>query len=307
MRDLPNVLRLGLVLALVAPIARLRGQDVAAKPDSSPPKVVRMTAPVELPMLNAGTEAAPLPAVEVMVNGKGPFRFGIETGARFLIITTAAAQRAGLAVPATGPAELHADSITIGPAMLGDVHLVVLPRAPRGVDGLLGLPAFQNLLLTLDYPRAIVRLSRDSLPAANGQTILPLTRAGDFWALPVAYAGHPIQTILDTRSTGAFALDPKVKSVLPWTSEPKPIGLAGGAGIPTTQIEAGTLGGDAVVGGYHIRSPEIILHQLPANYPSDPRLGAKVLKQFTVSLDQAHARIRLTREGPPTFELPPPS
>jgi len=29
-----------------------------------------------------------------------------------------------------------------GPVLLGDVKMMVLPRAPRGVDGLLGLPAF---------------------------------------------------------------------------------------------------------------------------------------------------------------------
>lgn len=289
------------------PLAAGRAQGTPATPDSSPPRIVRLASPVDVPMLNVGTEQAPLPGVEVMVNGRGPFRFGIETGARFLIITADAAQRAGLGSVSSGATpELHADSITIGQAMLGDVHLTVLPRAPRGVDGLLGLPAFQNLLLTIDYPRARVRLEQGSLPQADGQTILPLSRAAEFWALPVSYAGHVLATILDTRSTGAFSLDPRDGAALPWKEPPVIIGRAGGAGIPTTEVKGGALGGEAVVGRYHITEPNLTLHQLPPDYPSEPRIGAVVLKNFTLTPDQVHGRLRLLRDGPPTFALPNP-
>jgi hypothetical protein len=272
-------------------------QTTAQRPDSSPPRLVRVTGSVDVPMINAGTPDAPLPAIEVMVNGTGPFRFGIETGARFLTITADAAQRAGIA--GTG----HADSITFGGAMLGDVPIMVMTRAPRGVDGLLGLPAFQTLLLTLDYPSGRVRISHDSLPAVNGTTILPLERVAAFWGIKVSYAAHRLTTVIDTRSMGSFAMDPREQAVLPWKEQPIVVGRAGGAGIPTTEIERGLLGGDVVIGEYHVTSPPIVLHQLPPNYPSEPRIGASVLSQFVVTLDQAHARIRLTRDGPSTFTV----
>lgn len=256
-------------------------------------------------MVNAGTDAAPLPAVDVMVNGRGPFRFGIETGARFLVITADAASRAGLGpVTAGEPAELHVDSITIGSAMLGDVHITVLPRAPRGVDGLLGLPAFQNLLLTIDYPHARVRLEQGALPAVDGINILALSRTSDFWAFPIDYAGHTMMTILDTRSTGSFSLDPNAARALPFTTPPRVIGQAGGAGIPTTQVTGAMLQGDVTFGRYRVTSPFLTMHQLPPDYPSEPRIGAVVLANFTLTLDQAHARLRLVRDGAPTFALP---
>jgi hypothetical protein len=295
-----------LAIVVLMPGARLQSQS-RAQPDSNPPKILRLTAPVEVPMLNVGTEQSPLPGVEVMVNGRGPFRFGIETGARFLIITADAAERAGLGTESPGATpELHVDSITVVAMLLGDIHVSVLSRAPRGVDGLLGLPAFENLLLTIDYPHTRIRFERDSLPAADGATILPLQRVSDFWGLPVSYAGHPMTTVLDTRSTGAFSLDPKVIPILPWTAEPVVVGRAGGAGNPTTEIKAGTLNGNVALGQYRITNPFLTLHQLPPDFPSEPRIGAVALKNFVLTLDQRHARVRLTRDGPDRFALPAP-
>jgi hypothetical protein len=187
--------------------------------------------------------------------------------------------------------------------VIGDMKLAVLPRAPRGVDGILGLPAYHDLLLTLDYPRRRVRFERDSLATPDGVTILPLSHVGPFWAIPVTYAGHELRTIIDTRSETAFGLDPSVEAMLPWKSPPVIAGQVGGAGIPTTDIKVGVIAGNVVIGRYQIVSPALTLHPLPPNFPTAPRIGARVLKNFVVTLDEAHARIRFSRDGPATFAL----
>src|SRR3954468_20036760 len=64
-----------------------------SQPDPSPPKEVRLARPAgEVPLLRITGR----PAVEVFVDGKGPFRFGIETGARFVAIAPRAAETLGL-------------------------------------------------------------------------------------------------------------------------------------------------------------------------------------------------------------------
>ena len=61
--------------------------------DRSPPKEIRLAHPVvEVPLLRITGR----PAVEVLIDGKGPFLFGIETGARLVAIAPRAAEKAGL-------------------------------------------------------------------------------------------------------------------------------------------------------------------------------------------------------------------
>ncbi|MEP6763825.1 MAG: retropepsin-like aspartic protease [Gemmatimonadaceae bacterium] len=230
-----------------------------------------MNAFAEVAMINAGSEFAPLPAIEVMVNGKGPFRFGIETGARFLVVSDSIAKQIGLTLKnfTGGINEYRADSIAIGSAVLGEVTLVALPRTPRGVDGLLGLPAFNDLLLTIDYPAAKVRLSRDTLPNANGRDVLQMRRVSDIWAVQAAFGTQPQQTIIDTRPSAAFGIEPEFSVKLAFKGEPVVTGRAGGAGIPTTNVKTGILDGTLTVGTHQFVAPPLTIHALPADYPTN--------------------------------------
>lgn len=280
---------------------------VAQQPDPSPPKVVRVSAPVEVEMLNAGTEAAPLPAVSVMINGRGPYRFGIETGAGFLVVSNEVAAAAGLRRTRNegDVVEYHADSITVGGALIGDVALAALPRMPRGVDGLLGLPAFADLLLTIDYPRRRVLIERDTLPAPDGKTVLPLTRVADFVAVPIAYGTHSLPTIIDTRSTTAFGIEPSTAATFAWKTPPALAGAASGAGIPTSDVSRGTLGDAITLGSYSFMNAPIVVHALPPDFPHEPRMGAGALRNFAFTLDQRTRRARFARSGGATIDLAP--
>jgi len=296
----------------VAPLAALVTLTTAVKaqsPDSTPPRFVRLTAPVEVEMLNAGSDESPLPAVEVMINGHGPYRFGIETGARFLVLSSEVAAGARLVSRGNQSdiVEYHADSIAIGGAVIGDVTLATLPRMPRGVDGLLGLPAFADLSLTLDYARRVVRLTRDTLPSADGRNVLPMTRAGPFIAIAVRYGSHVIPTIIDTRSMTAFGVEPSTAQEFIWKTPPQLAGRAGGAGIPTTEVSRGVLGESIGLGRYELTSAPIVIHALPPDFPHDPRIGAGALKYFVLTLDQRTSRARLTRDSTTTIDFGAPA
>lgn len=110
----------------------------------------------------------PLILVEVMLNGTGPFKLQIDTGATASTLSPKAAERAGVAVQghgvqtgaggavqvgvgqvraAFGGIERPLERIAISEAMTG-----ISAAAGTPIDGILGLDFFKGSRLTIDYP-----------------------------------------------------------------------------------------------------------------------------------------------------------
>jgi len=120
----------------------------------------------------------PLLLLPVSVNGRGPYRFALDTGssmcsiapelARELGMTTTAAEEGGLgAGGALEVAFTRADSIALGGSIVNGVDLTVPPFFPMlseaagaQLDGALGHNFLRNFRVTLDYPESAVRLER---------------------------------------------------------------------------------------------------------------------------------------------------
>jgi hypothetical protein len=286
--------------------ATLRQPAPAIDPDSTPPRRVVMQAPVAVPLLRA-SERDSRAQVEVMVNGQGPFRFDVETGSRHIDISPALALRLGLKRIGTTSAEMpqyHIDSINVGAASFQDFPVGEFPGGIHGVDGVLGLPFYQNLLLILDYPARQLRFSRDTLPAANGQDILALTRVSDFWGVPLQFGAHQFTGVLDTQNSGALNVPPAIADQLSFDGGLQVIGRGRGA-FGVVEIKGGKLTNDVQLGGYTLQRPFLDVIQLPPDYPNQPNIGSRLLEQFRVSLDQRHARLRLEHDGA-VFTLPEP-
>ena len=306
------VLRILAMLAVAASEAAAQ-QPVLYQPDSSPPRRIAMAAAgVEVPLVDPGIPNTTLPVVEIMVNGRGPFRFGVETGAGFVAVSRAFVEAAGPLPRTGGPDEVpeyRVDSITLGGATFHDVRVSAMPRGATGVDGVLGLPFFRDVLLTIDYPARRLRLTRDTLPAANGRDVLQLSRAGPFWAVPIDLAGHAYAGVIDTRSTGTLGVTPEVGAALPFDGALEVVGRARGAGIPETEVKAGRLAGDVRIGAYTFPRPMLSVRPLPPLFvgpAAGPLVGDAVLQHFVVSLDQRRGRLRLAREGSPVIQLREP-
>src|SRR5512147_2045145 len=155
-----------LALLLLAPPAYAQSAAQPVTPESVPPRRIELAAPVEVPL----SLEANLPILEARVNGQGPFRFGIETGAGFVVISPELAAKLGLkrtGGPDDSP-EYHVDRLDIGAAAFHDFPVSALRVAQPGIDGVLGLPLYHDLLLTIDYPNRRARFERGSLPAADG-------------------------------------------------------------------------------------------------------------------------------------------
>jgi len=122
--------------------------------------------------------------VEVRIDGKGPYRFVLDTRAagggriRPELATQLGLKVVGQAVTGdpSGKNRRTVDIVEAGSLAVGDLTVTgvklavgVLPPAPgrpeTELDGILGVGLFADHLLTLDYPARKVRIEKGSLPS----------------------------------------------------------------------------------------------------------------------------------------------
>lgn len=249
-----------------------------------------------------------MPTVEVMVNGQGPFVFGIDTGAQGgSRIDTSLVEK--LALKASGEVQatdgsgrnpqmaqlFKLASVTIGNLKFSDVtagsrNFKNSPR-PLKIDGILGLSVFSEYLVTLDFPAKLLRVEKGELPKADGAEILDYKSQGGIPLLELNVGNTKINAHLDSgNGIGAFVLPTAFVEKLTQASEPKVVGRARSA---SGEMEI-----------KQVRIKEIVRlgrHEFPdatVTYPalSDiGNVGVKTLNQFIVTFDQQHQRVRLTR------------
>jgi predicted aspartyl protease len=121
--------------------------------------------------------------IEVRINGAGPYRFVVDTGAeRSVIADTVAAE---LKLPTVGrvlvdgivrkiPADLAAvDSLSFGPFSRNAMHIPVLPRQFLLVDGYLGLDAIDGNRVTFDFEHHLLKIdpSHSAPPPSVGDDV----------------------------------------------------------------------------------------------------------------------------------------
>lgn len=103
----------------------------------------------------------------VMIDGKGPFPFIVDTGANQSVISDELARRlqlpAGPSAPLNGVAGIQLAPTTIatlgiGGAVRTGVTLSLLPAAGIGAAGMLGLDGLEDRRITLDFGRQTLRI-----------------------------------------------------------------------------------------------------------------------------------------------------
>ena len=247
------------------------------------------------------------PAIDVMFDGIGPFRMLVETGAGGTAMLPAAFARL---VPPSDTLSIRrraraTDSARVGSAVFSKLTVrQVAQLGVPGVDGIIALDAFQNALLTIDFPKALLTLAPDTLPDANGNDVLKLGSTSIFWSVPITLPAGDVDAILDTQSVLSLSAMPAQAKSLTFTSLPAIVGRARGPTVGDVPLQRARLAGDAKLGGYTMQEPLIDLFPFPAQLPKDSYiLGLEILRNFVMSLDQRSGRIRFTRAD---AIIPPP-
>jgi hypothetical protein len=249
-----------------------------------------------------------MPVIEVMVNGQGPFLFGLDTGAQggsridISLVEKLQLKSSGQVQATDGSGRspqaadtVKLDSIAIGNLRFADVtagarNFKNSPR-PLKIDGVVGLSVFSEYLVTLDFPKKLLRLERGELPKADGAEILDYQNEHGVPSVELNVGNTKITAHLDSgNSIGAFVLPTAFAEKLTRASEPVVVGRARSASgemeIKQVQIK------EMVRLGRHEFPDATITYPALSDIGN---VGAKILSQFAVTFDQQHQRVRLTR------------
>lgn len=245
------------------------------------------------------------PVVEVTINGRGPYRFMIETGAQgHGRITAALAQELGL--PQTGEVRTPApggsvamrpvwrvNSLRVGRMTLGDLQLVAapnIPGAPADIDGMLGIDLFRELTLAVDFGNNLASIRRAPLDGGISADF-----SSGFAVVPVEIGGRTFQVTLDTgNSAGALFLPEADARGLPLAGEPVERGRARTSFGELAIMEA-PLSVPVTVGGVPL--PVRTVGWPPAR--GAPNLGPRGLTGMVLALDRRSSRASIRPSGAP--------
>ncbi|MDQ6799459.1 MAG: serine hydrolase, partial [Acidobacteriota bacterium] len=194
----------------------------------SEPDEVLISGPVDIPMTFAGH----VPVIEAKINGKGPYRFEVDSGfGGNVAIGAALAQQ--LALPVVGEIMagdptgrnprrvrmMRAESIDVDAAHFGGVDVSESLRT-RDVDGIIGLGLFRSLLVTFDYPKGRFQLKGGALPS----DAMAYTAEHGVPAIDVDVNGQKFKADLDSGSPAELTLPKSVAKSLTLASEPVVVG-----------------------------------------------------------------------------------
>ena len=268
------------------------------QPAFSPPRSTG--APAVAPMLSVRS----MPAVAVTIDGKGPYTFGIDTGADgYVHIAEPLAQHLGLAVVGkditadpTGKNPIPILRYRVGAFVLAGVtfHDIIGDGLPAiaghalPFDGVIGMDLFDAFTLTLDFKRREVALSTEPAPAADGVSIFTY-QPGPTMRLPVTIGAATYEADLDTGNMGAPLIFPaEWIARLPTNGPPKLRGEAHSVS-QTVKIYSVPIDAAVRVGGVALPATEV---DYP-NVASVANIGSKALQSMTVRIDRVNHRVQL--------------
>jgi hypothetical protein len=257
------------------------------------------------------------PFVDVRINGRGPYRFVVDTGSWQTFVDPALVEELGL------PAERGAarfrdfsggyittdvvrmDLLDLGGTRFEGVwaesYRVPGLAQPNAMHawGILGLSVFRSLTLVLDYPNRSMSLLKDPLQEPDGRRVFPLqlNEAGMIAVeMELGKVKRPFG--IDSGAWSCFAVDSATASELQLQTR-----LQYGFRAQTTGgviLEEGIarLKGDVVLGAYSFHSP--VVNTFYTNL-----IGGECLRHFAVLLDLKNGRVSFERASYSPIQTPP--
>lgn len=231
--------------------------------------------------------------VQARVDGRGPFRFAVDTGASgwaradaSLVSVLGLAPQEPAAnsdgVRAAQAATVRIDSLELGGLSRDRLDVITRDYSSRmrpeaALSGIIGREFFADGLLVIDYPARTLSFSRTlSLPPRDAH-VLHYERA---FRVPVSIGDVQAEGNLDTGANVAFVLPrPLFERV-----SRAPLEAAGPGQLANTQVETGraTVHGPFRIGGASLSDVEV---RVSDGYP-ELLVGAHALEHFVIMIDQ---------------------
>jgi predicted aspartyl protease len=245
------------------------------------------------------------PFVMVIVNGKGPFRFVIDTGTGGqAFISRELAEQLGLTP--SGRVRLNdpsgqggqkvpmvvLQSLRVAGVEFTDVKAAVhdLSGGDGSCQGLLGFLLFRDYLLTLDYPNHRMQLSSGQLAPDGGQSVLPFRMPDGIPVVSLAIGATRIDAQIDSGGAG-LSLPLEFTSKLKFVSGSNT--LSNAQSLSTRFLVKGaSLSTNVRLGSYTFKHPFIEMN------PAFPlaNFGSCPMQNFSLTFDQKNNLVQFSAD-----------
>ena len=151
--------------------------------------------------------------VQVNVNGRGPYRFLVDSGADTSVVGLRIAH--DLQLPLGTPAILNSTTarqlvdrvrvaeLTLGPTTVRNLQLPALSESDVGGDGLIGIDALVQQRLLMDFEKRFIKVedARSYWKSEPGEIVITARRyRGQLILTRVRASGHALDAVVDTGS-----------------------------------------------------------------------------------------------------------
>jgi hypothetical protein len=159
-----------------------------------------------------------------------------------------------------------------------------------GIDGIVGLDAFDGFVVTIDYPSGRLVLTRGRLPEPDGET--SFRYEGPIPSVPLTLDGQTIAAHIDTGNARYALIAPTAAAdALPGRSDAFPVGLA--RTINNTFTLMAVPVDEARVGALDLHAGTVAF---PSPGPNG-NLGSLLLRDMVVKIDPANRIVALERSA----------
>lgn len=294
----------------------LLGAAQAPEPPQAAPAPA--AAPEQAFAVGIGSDSAQRMTVPVSIDGRGPYRFIVDTGAERTVIARELAQ--DLRLDASGSARVHSmtevsdiatvliASLRVGQRQVGGIHAPALLRQNLGAEGMLGVDSLQKQRVSFDFARQAMTVvnagSREEQWAANSIVVTGRSRFGHLVLVDASLDGEKVWVIVDTGAEltiGNRALRARLEKRhrLGPTQPVEMTSVTGGHIIADQGFARVIHLGDAEIYNLPIAFAEVHpFKKLGLTDRPAILLGMDALKLFErVSVDFGNRRVRLLRPG----------
>ncbi len=205
----------------------------------------------------------------VLINGQGPFRLALDTGANCSAVNASVAESLGLAPDGTQPVlvrgvtgsaavpTIQVKSFAVGDVILMPATLPIVADPLGGAEGVLGTEGFGDKRLYIDFRHDLITIMHSRGERAGaGFVSIPLVRSKTGLLVIHAHvAGVPVLAIIDTGGQGTIGNE-ALRDALVRRQTP-------GVSSPVTDVTATTQEGETfpsapiVLGAIQIRGARI--------------------------------------------------
>ena len=250
-------------------------------------------------------------SVQVHVNGQGPYKFVVDSGADTSVVGEKIAAKLGLPdadsitllgmTEVTDVSRVLVDELQLGPTTTTDLTLPVLDERDIGGDGMIGLDALVRQRLMLDFDKKLITVDDPEDPIDLGPNVIVVTarlQRGQLILTDVYVKGRKIAAVIDTGTEVSIGnLELRKQLIRRTPKEPKTIEIYGVTGAKA-KLEFASIP-QLKLGPIKIRNVPIAFADVPpfevfglANEPA-LLIGTDLMEQFRrVSLDFRERKVR---------------